>query len=255
MDLEEGGDGSFWMPWEAFSGGLFDSITVCRYFEAGNWHRVCLRSAWAGKNGQGVQPEGYGRKGLSREERRKQALETKYKMTFSPQFTLKVSHVGSIFLELMLEDDMRAHPDEDFSNITIYLYDWKCCQPQFSRGDAGMVKKDPLKGPVVAFPTSTQNNDWGAVRSLQLEVQVQEPIPSAGKEYVLAAHRWDLAAEPVTFTITAWYKPQPPVPLLSATLEMKHAEAYSYKSKEKGQVDVDFTDLAPFQQDMTSLTY
>lgn len=179
------------------------------------------------------------------------AAEQRYKMTFSPQFVLKVSHSGSLFLEVVVEDDMRAHWEEEASNMTLFLYDFESCKDSHPRGDKAMTKKNALSGPVVAHPTSNRQSDWGKTRSVQLEVADPHPVPD--REYIVAAHRWDpVGKDPVFFTITAWYMPHAPVALSNSSITLSHATTYEYsRSTNQKLVKVDFDDLLPFQQDLS----
>ncbi len=151
---------------------------------------------------------------------------------FSPQFTLKVSHPGKLYLELCLDEESRGVTTK-IGKMRLLVYDFTASSSK--RELASMTMPCDPNGPLVChhdFDVATlgETGKWSSQRTLHLDLSsssnssIQHPVQN--REYVVACVRWETSAEPVKFTVTAYYRPILEVALDKSTLQFNYAKSF-----------------------------
>lgn len=254
-DYGAAGDGAFWMSWDDFvAPDRFNSVAVCHIFNPGEWHKVTLRSAWTGRNGQGCKPDsGYGKSTMQHAQ---YWAEHNALLMQSPQFTVETSHAGSLYIEMQLEEGPSAF--DNYPSIAMFVYDWTDWMKQNNRKERSSecCRSQWPEGPWIASAHPQSSMGFMQKRSMQLELcgrsnPRENANPRAGYEYTIGVHRlFGLNQnESVGFTITAWFRPDEMVSVHNTTLRLNYAEDFSYLGAGGTRAGVTFEDIRDYLGD------
>jgi len=258
-------DGLFWMSWEDFtSESFFDSVTVCHHFAPESYIKKSLTSAWArpdnGGNGGylGCYPTlPWPSKSLypnssERNVAKKEWWDTfRRNMMYSPQFRVSVSHVGSLYIEVMSSSDHNMNEPR----FSLMVYDW-----QNDNGyDLIPEQEGIMAGGERIAAESNPDKQYGFSKQRAAQCEIcGKGMPLPNHRYTIASHIWDPPADkdgdpsPLEFTVTAWFKPYKSVSLKDAYLDLEYQDMSGYtflgpSGRQERVWDVDLRHLKPYR--------